>query len=176
MPFCLFAGEKLYLVFLRNADPALICHTPQIIIMQLNIQTASWMACSPWEAVLLDGVSVSALVLAEVFSVSLTCGALFYIGFFHVGGLTISLGSVGKAAPDYFVPHRFVNRRTGRGGYSWRRHIVVVNSGPAEEEPSHLSVSQSRGSRCLNGDGCTGPLTIGGAPGAQSLQSHGIRP
>lgn len=42
--------QKFYLVFLRNADPALICYTPQIIT-QLNIQTASWIACSPWEAV-----------------------------------------------------------------------------------------------------------------------------
>lgn len=48
--FLFVCWQKFYLVFLRNANPALICYMPQII-MRLNIQTASWMACSPWEAV-----------------------------------------------------------------------------------------------------------------------------
>lgn len=48
--FLFVCSQKSYSVFLKNADPVLICYTPQII-MQLNIQTASWIACSPWEAV-----------------------------------------------------------------------------------------------------------------------------
>lgn len=84
--------QKFYLVFLRNADPALICYMPQII-MYLNIQTASFFACSPWEAVMFcasrGGLPVHSGA-RRGFQCFLTCGPLISASFMSVASPSAS--------------------------------------------------------------------------------------